>query len=99
MSGGVGMSKRTAGGDAVAHALLDLAHLRAAAPLFARPDRFTVQANLEDAARRVRSEGHRTNLLRKRHQQLLRHPACAQTPAAQPAVDDLDGGTGGHASL
>src|SRR5262249_28199160 len=92
------MSERATGGDAVAHALLDLPHLGEAALLLARPDDLFVHADLENTARRVRGQDHGANLLREGRQQLLRHPTRAQAPAAQPAVDDLDGGTGGHGS-
>ena len=41
------MPERAAGGDAVAHALLDLPHLGEATPLLARPDDLAVDAELE----------------------------------------------------
>jgi hypothetical protein len=39
-----------------------------------------------------------TELIGKRGQQLLRHPARPQAPAAQSAIGDLDHGADGHSS-
>src|ERR1700730_16925485 len=44
----------------------------------------------------IRGERHGAELVGKRGQELLRHPAGPQAPAAQPAIGDLDHGADGH---
>jgi hypothetical protein len=95
----VGMAERTARRDPVAHDLLQLLDLRKAALVLARPNNFLIDADLENAACRVRGEGHGANFLCKGCQQSLSHPAGAEAPAAQPAISDLDCGPLGHARL
>src|SRR5215471_545834 len=51
-------------------------------PLLPRPDDLVVNAHLKDAAGPIRGESHGAELFGKRGQQLLRHPARPQTPAA-----------------
>src|SRR5262245_40818134 len=93
------MPERATGRDAVADELFDLLDSRKAATLLARPDDLVINAHLEDAAGPIRSERHGAELLGKRGQQLLRHPARPQAPAAQSAIGDLDRGPDGHGCL
>src|SRR5215813_611794 len=95
-SRGVRMPERAIGGDAVADELFDLLHFRKAAALLARPDDLVIDAHLEDATGPIRGERHGAELIGKRGQQLLRHPARPQAPAAQSAIGDLDHGADGH---
>src|SRR5262249_29835641 len=97
-SRGVRMPERATGGDAVADELFDLLDLRKAAALLARPDDLVIDAHLEDATGPIRGERHGAELLGERGQQLLRHPARPQAPAAQSAIGDLDHGADGHSS-
>src|SRR5580693_8255256 len=84
------MPERATGGDAVADELFDLLDFRKAAPLLPRPDELVINAHLKDATSPIRGECHGAELLGKRSQQLLRHPAGPQAPAAQSAIGDLD---------
>ena len=90
------MSERAVGCNAIADKLLDLFDLGKAPVLLARPDDVAVEPHLEDASCCVGREDDRPELLRERRQQLLRHPAGAQAPAAQAAVCDLDRGRSRH---
>src|SRR5260370_10584775 len=98
-SRGVRMPERATGGDAVADELFDLLDFRKAAPLLPRPDELVINAHLKDATGPIRGERHGAELLGKRGQQLLRHPAGPQAPAAQSAIGDLDHGADGHSCL
>ena len=69
------MTQRATGGDAVANELFDLLDFRKAAPLLPRPDDLVINAHLKDTAGPIRGERHGAELLCKRGQQLLRHPA------------------------
>src|SRR6202023_3156218 len=97
--GGVRMPERATGGDAVADELFDLLDFRKAAPLLPRPDDLVINAHLKDATGPIRGERHGAELLGKRGQELLRHPAGPQAPAAQSAIGDLDHGADGHSCL
>src|SRR3984893_11161853 len=94
--GGVRMPERATGRDAVADELFDLLDFRKAAPLLPRPDDLVINAHLKDTTGPIRGERHGAELLGKRGQQLLRHPARPQAPAAQSAIGDLDHGADGH---
>src|SRR6202040_3148181 len=94
--GGVRMPERATGGDAVADELFDLLDFRKAAPLLPRPDDLVINAHLKDATGFIRGERHGAELLGKRGQQLLRHPAGPQAPAAQSAIGELDHGADGQ---
>src|SRR5258708_30029862 len=98
-SRGVRMPERATGGDAVADELFDLLDFRKAVPLLPRPDDLVINAHLKDATGPIRGERHGAELLGKRGQQLLRHPAGPQAPAAQSAIGDLDHGADGHSCL
>jgi hypothetical protein len=50
-------------------------------------------------SRPIRGECHRAEVLGKRGQQLLRHPAGPQAPAAQSAIGDLDNWADGYSCL
>ena len=94
-----GLSTRPAGRDAIADQLLDLLQFRKAALLLARPDDLALNTHLEDAAGGVRRERHGADLLGKRGQKLLRHPARPETPTTESAVGDFDRGFGSHGGL
>src|SRR6516162_961989 len=98
-SRGVRMPERATGRDAVADELLDLLDFRKAATLLPRPDDLVINAHLKDATGPIGGERHRADFLCKRGQQLLRHPARPQAPAAQSAIGDLDHGADGHSCL
>src|SRR5262249_29595263 len=98
-SRGVRMPERGAGRDAVADELLELLDFRKAATLLARPDDLVINAHLKDATGPIRGQRHGAELLGKRGQQLLRHPARPQAPAAQSAIGDLDHGDHRHGCL
>jgi hypothetical protein len=91
------MPERATGGDAVADELFDLLDFRKAAPLLPRPDDLIINAHLKDATGPIR--GSRSRAPRQRGQQLLRHPARPQAPAAQSTIGDLDHGADGHSCL
>src|SRR6516162_2510739 len=98
-SRGVRMPERATGRDAVADELLDLLDFRKAPTLLPRPDDLVINAHLKDATGPIGGERHRAEFLGKRGQQLLRHPARPQAPAAQSAIGDLDHGADGHSCL
>src|SRR5262249_60127291 len=98
-SRGVRMPERATGRDAVADELFDLFDFRKAATLLPRPDDLVINAHLKDATSPIRGEGDGAEFIGKRGQQLLRHPACPQAPAAQSAIGDLDHGADGHSCL
>jgi hypothetical protein len=57
-----------------------------AAPLLPRPDELVINAHLKDATAPIRGEGHGAELLGKRGQQLLRHPAGPNHVTTMPGL-------------
>src|ERR1700730_4077420 len=97
--GGVRMPERAIGGDAVADELFDLPDFRKAASLLPRAGDLVINAHLKDATAPIRVRVTEPSLLGKRSQQLLRHPAGPQAPAAQSAIGDLDNWADGYSCL
>jgi hypothetical protein len=80
------MPERATGDNAVADELFDLLDFRKAASLLPRPDDLVINAHLKDATGPIRGERHGAELLGKRGQQLLRHPAGPNQVTTMPGL-------------
>src|SRR5687767_14623722 len=81
--------------DAVADHLLQHLHIGEPTVALALPDKFPIEADLENTAG-AGDQCHLTHFEREGREHLLRHPCCSQQPVALRAVGDDEGGFAGH---